>query len=60
MVNRLADLFPRSSHAMSLGLDCVSDAKVWDHARDHGYVIVTKDADYNGMAVIRGFPPKLL
>lgn len=60
LVNRLADIFPGSSHVMSLGLDCARDEAVWDYARDHDYVIVTKDADYNEMGVLRGAPPKLL
>jgi predicted nuclease of predicted toxin-antitoxin system len=60
LVIRLTDLFPGSSHVMSLGLDCASDGAVRDYARDHGYAIVTKDADDNSLAVIRGFPPKLL
>jgi predicted nuclease of predicted toxin-antitoxin system len=60
LVNRLADIFPGSSHVMSLGLDCARDEAVWDYARDHDYVIVTKDADYNQMGVLRGAPPKIL
>ena len=60
LVNRLADIFPGSSHVMSLGLDCARDEVVWDYARDHDYVIVTKDADYNQMGVLRGSPPKIL
>ncbi len=45
---------------MSIGLDCAQDGVVWDYARDHGYVIVTKDADYNQLGVLRGCPPKIL
>ena len=55
LVNRLADIFPGSSHVMSLGLDCARDEVVWDYARDHDYVIVTKDADYNQMGVLHRF-----
>jgi predicted nuclease of predicted toxin-antitoxin system len=60
LVTRLADLYPGSSHVSSVGLDRASDVAVWEFARDHDYVIVTKDVDYNNMAVIRGFPPKVL
>ena len=45
LVNWLADLYPGSSHVLSLGLDRASDEAIWEYARDHGYAIVTKDAD---------------
>ena len=33
---------------------------VWEYARDKGYTIVTKDADFNAMSLLRGFPPKVV
>jgi predicted nuclease of predicted toxin-antitoxin system len=60
LVTRLAGLYPGSDHVLSLGLDCADDDEVWEYARDHDLVIVTKDADYNIMGVVRGFPPKVL
>ncbi len=59
LVNWLADLYPGSSHVLSLGLDRASDEAIWEYARDHGYAIVTKDADYDDMGVVRGHPPKV-
>ena len=60
LVNRLADLFPGSSHVQSAGLDRASDDQVWEHARLKGFAIVTKDEDYNNLSVVRGSPPKIL
>lgn len=60
LVNRLADLFPGSSHVQSMGLDCADDEQIWEHARLHGFAIVTKDEDYNNLSVIRGVPPKVV
>jgi predicted nuclease of predicted toxin-antitoxin system len=60
LVNRLADLFPASSHVQSVGLDCATDDQVWDHARINGFAIVTKDEDYNNLSVARGTPPKVI
>jgi predicted nuclease of predicted toxin-antitoxin system len=60
LVHRLADLFPGSSHVQSVGLDCADDNQVWEHARLNGFGIVTKDADYNNLSVLRGSPPKVL
>jgi predicted nuclease of predicted toxin-antitoxin system len=60
LVNRLADLFPGSSHVQSVGLDCASDDQVWEHARLNELAIVTKDEDYNNLSVLRGSPPKVI
>lgn len=42
------------------GFDRSSDEDVWDYARTHDYVIVTKDADLNDLSVLRGYPPKVI
>ena len=60
LVNRMADLFPDSSHVQSVGLDCADDDQVWEHARLNGFAIVTKDEDYNNLSVVRGSPPKVI
>jgi predicted nuclease of predicted toxin-antitoxin system len=60
LVNRLADLFPGSSHVQSARLDCTSDDQVWQYARLNGFAVVTKDEDYNNLSVMRGAPPKVL
>jgi predicted nuclease of predicted toxin-antitoxin system len=60
LVNRLADLFPGSSHVQQEGLDCADDNQVWDHARQNGFAIVSKDEDYNNLSVLRGSPPKVI
>ena len=60
LVNRLANLFPGSAHVQSVGLDCTSDDQVWEYARLNGFAIVTKDADFNNLSVVRGSPPKVI
>ncbi len=60
LVNRLADIFPNSSHLFLLGLDQVPDQEVWQYARDRNYIIVTKDSDFNEIVILRGFPPKVI
>jgi predicted nuclease of predicted toxin-antitoxin system len=47
LVNRLADLFPESTHVYLLGMDQVDDREVWSHAQNNGFTIVTRDSDYN-------------
>jgi predicted nuclease of predicted toxin-antitoxin system len=60
LVNRLAYLFPGSSHVQSVGLDCASDNEIWEYARLNGFAIVTKDEDFNNASVVRGSPPKVI
>ena len=60
LVGRLADLFPDSAHVFPLGLYNVEDGKVWDHARDNGFIMVSKDADFSELSLLYGHPPKLI
>ena len=60
LVDRLADLYPHSTHVSLLGLDREEDRAVWDRAQRDGYVIVSKDADFSEMSLLLGFPPKVL
>ena len=59
-MRRLADLHPGSTHVFLEAMDRESDVSVWDYARDNAYVIVTKDADFADMSVLRGHPPKVI
>jgi len=40
------------------GLDQATDDTIWNFARANGLTIVTKDADFPDIEVLRGFPPK--
>jgi predicted nuclease of predicted toxin-antitoxin system len=60
LVRRLADLYPESSHVYLLGLDRVADPVIWDHARQNGFTIVTKDSDFSDLSLLRGHPPKVI
>lgn len=60
LVNRLADLYPDSTHVHLIGLERADDRTVWEYARHHGYIIVTKDADYSELLPLYGFPPKII
>ena len=60
LVNHLSDLYPDSDHLNLLGLGTVGDTLVWEHAKDNGFVVVTKDADFADLSVLRGFPPKVV
>ncbi len=49
--------FPGSSHVHSLGLGEEDDLAVWGYAKAHGFTLVTKDADFNELSLLRGYPP---
>jgi len=60
LATRLQDLFPDSSHVFWLGLDQAEDVEVWGYARQNGYLLVTKDADFSELSTLQGFPPKVI
>ena len=55
LVVRLADIFPGSEHARDL--PARDDAGIWQYAKQQGLVIITKDADFNDLCLLQGFPP---
>lgn len=52
--------FPGSSQTALLGLDTATDLEVWLIAKERAYAIVTKDADFIEMALLKGWPPKIV
>ncbi len=60
LVEALADIYPDSAHVEQVGLRGAPDLAVWEHARIHGQVLVTRDEDFHRLSVVRGFPPKVV
>lgn len=60
LIKRLWDLFPLSEHVFVLGLDRASDSDIRDYAQREAFVVVTKDADFTDLCVLKGFPPKII
>jgi len=60
LIQSLADIYPDSNHVYPLGLDQVFDQEIWDYARQEGFLIVTKDADFSDLCMLRGSPPKVI
>ena len=56
----LSDLFPGSTHLRTFHSQRAPDAAVWELARQGGYTIVTKDADFSDRSTLYGFPPKVV
>ncbi len=56
----LSDLFPSSAHVHDCELGNVSDTLIWNYAKENGFTIVSKDADFHARSVLKGWPPKLI
>ena len=56
----LADIYPGSVHVRDVGLRGAPDLAIWQHALDHGLVLVTKDEDFHRLSVLFGPPPKVI
>src|ERR1051325_6309834 len=60
LVKRLADIFPDSTQTGLLGMATADDSVIWSHAKQHGFIVVSLDADFYDLSLLRGFPPKLV
>ena len=60
LVQRLEDVFPDSCHVRDIGLARAADDLVWAYARDNGFTIVSKDADFHQRSFLYGAPPKVI
>lgn len=60
LATMLADMFPGTEHVQTVGLDRSLDVSLWDFARDKGFLIVTKDADFSDRSAVAGHPPKVI
>jgi predicted nuclease of predicted toxin-antitoxin system len=60
LIKLLADVFPDSNHVFPLGLGESEDTKIWEYAQTNGFTLVTKDADFGDLSILRGCPPKTI
>ena len=60
LVSRLKDSYPDSVHIAAINLDKASDKDVWTYAKEKGFIIVTKDSDFNELCTLYDFPPHII
>jgi predicted nuclease of predicted toxin-antitoxin system len=60
LVSALQSEYPESVHVVGLGLGSAEDENVWSYAKENNFVVVSKDADFYEMSLVRGVPPKVI
>lgn len=60
LVGILADEFSDCAHVRDIGPLAAEDQEIWEHARTHGFIIVSKNTDFRERSFVEGFPPKII
>lgn len=60
ILRAVSETYPDSDHVRLALLAGATDEQVWAYARDHGFVLVTRDEDFERLSALRGAPPKVL
>jgi predicted nuclease of predicted toxin-antitoxin system len=60
LAEALSDVYSGSEHLRNCGLRGASDERIWQYARENGFVIVLKDSDFSERSSLRGSPPKVI
>jgi len=60
LVSDLQAEFPGSTQVALVGLGQANDRGIWEYAKLHDYVIVTKDEDFHDLQTAWGYPPKII
>ena len=60
LCDRLRDVWADLVHVRTVGLATADDPVVWEYARQHDLIIVSKDGDFSGRAFLFGAPPKVI
>ena len=60
LVKSLRKLFPGTAHVKDFNLVGEDDERIWNLAKEQGFVIATKDNDFLNRALLRGHPPQVV
>ena len=52
--------FPGSSQVVLLELESAGDSTIWQYAKDNGFVIVSRDSDFQERSLVAGHPPQVV
>jgi predicted nuclease of predicted toxin-antitoxin system len=56
----LADIYPESVRVREINMRDATDPKIWEYAKTHDFVIVSKDSDFQARSLLYGSPPKFI
>lgn len=56
----LQEAFPGSTQVTLLQLETATDREIWEYARKHDFIIVTRDSDFHELTTLYGSPPKVI
>ncbi len=59
-VVKALDVILPCAQVRALGLENARDVDIWKYALEHGYSIVTFDADFSDLVTLKGHPPKVI
>lgn len=60
ITNLLKDKYPGAVHLRYVGMEDAADSEIFAFARSNNLHIVTFDADFADLSVIKGHPPKII
>jgi predicted nuclease of predicted toxin-antitoxin system len=52
--------YPGSSQVALLNLERASDSEIWRYAKTNGFVIVSRDSDFQERSLVAGHPPQVV
>jgi predicted nuclease of predicted toxin-antitoxin system len=57
---QLVGLYPDSQHIREAGMKESPDIDIWNYAKTNGFLVVSKDMDFQQRSLLFGHPPKVL
>lgn len=60
ILSLLSEKYIGSTSVKDENLINASDFQIWEFAKNHGFIIVTQDSDFNELNTLYGFPPKII
>jgi len=60
LISKVKHLHPDAIQVREAGLENLKDIEIWQYAKQNGYTIVTFDADFYEISLLKGHPPKIL
>ena len=60
LVGQLEALYPGTSHIKTVVSAETDDRDIWLYAKENGFVIVSKDDDFEQRSILLGHPPKVV